>query len=436
MTSGSFPVGVGSEIHGLIRRLYPICRSITGNGLRESLGILRERIPLEVREVPSGTQVFDWEVPPEWNVRDAFIKDEVGRRVVDFSSSNLHVVGYSTPVRARMTLEELRPHLYSLPESPDWIPYRTSYYRKTWGFCLAHRVLEGMGQGVYEVEIDSSLEDGSMSLGELFLPGADEAEVLISTHICHPSLCNDNLSGVAVAAFLAEHLRQRPRRLSYRFLFLPGTIGAIAWLALNEARVSRIRHGLVLSCLGDPGNLTYKRSRRGDATVDRAAAHVLAHTGHDYEIRDFTPYGYDERQYCSPGFDLPVGSLTRTPWGEFKEYHTSADGLDFVRPEALEESFRTCLKILDVIDQDAVFVNTSPKCEPRLSARGLWKKGGGEEGPGKDNLAMLWVLNLSDGRHTLLEIAERSGMRFETIQEAAEDLKRGGLLRLEVPGVS
>ncbi|MFH1765280.1 MAG: DUF4910 domain-containing protein [Gemmatimonadota bacterium] len=430
MTGGRLPAGTGSEIYALMRRLHPICRSITGDGLRETLGILGELVPLQVKEVPSGTRVFDWEVPKEWNIRGAFIKNEEGERVVDFSSSNLHVVGYSTPVRARLSLEELRPHLHSLPEDPDWIPYRTSYYRETWGFCLTQRVLDGMESGVYEVEIDSSLEDGSLSYGELLIPGEEEAEVLISTHACHPSLCNDNLSGVAVAAFLADRLRANPTRLSYRFLFLPGTIGAIAWLALNEAHTSRIRHGLVLSCLGDPGKFTYKRSRRGDAAVDSAAAHVLAHSGWDFNIRNFSPYGYDERQYCSPGFNLPVGSLTRTPWGEFREYHTSADDLTFVRPEALEESLRVCLGIVEVLEHDLPFLNTNQRCEPRLSARGLWREADGNKGPGDTNLAVLWVLNLSDGEHTLLEIAEKSGMRFETIREAAGQLREAGLLRL------
>jgi aminopeptidase-like protein len=429
MTPPPHPAGLGGEIHALVERLYPICRSITGDGLRETLRILGERLPLEVKEVPSGTKVFDWEVPREWNIRAASITRVGGERVVDFARSNLHVVGYSVPVRARMSLEELRPHLHSLPKHPEWLPYRTSYYMETWGFCLTHRTLESLEPGLYDVEIDATLEHGSMSYGELFLPGEEEGEVLISTHACHPSLCNDNLSGVAVAAFLGAHLLDRRPRLSYRLLFLPGTIGAIAWLALNEERAARIRHGLVLSCLGDAGRFTYKRSRRGDAPVDRASALVLAASGKEFRIREFSPYGYDERQYCSPGFNLPVGSLTRTPWGEFPEYHTSADDLGFVTPEALEESLGVCAGIVDVLEGDGAYVNTSPRCEPRLSSRGLWGPGRGEGGPGEANLAMLWVLNLSDGQHSLLEIAERSGIPFRTLVEAAGKLENAGLLK-------
>ena len=428
MTVEPLPAGMGREMHALVERLYPIARSITGDGLRETLAILGECLPLEVRDVPSGTKVFDWEVPREWNIRGASITRVGGERVVDFSRSNLHVVGYSVPVRARMSLEELRPHLHSLPEHPDWIPYRTSYYRETWGFCVTHRTLEALEPGLYDVEIDASLGPGSMSYGELLIPGEEEGEVLVSTHACHPSLCNDNLSGVAVAAFLAGYLLDRRPRLSYRFLFLPGTIGAIAWLALNEAGAARIRHGLVLSCLGDPGAFTYKKSRRGDAAVDRAAALVLSRSGKEFRVGEFSPYGYDERQYCSPGFDLPVGSLTRTPWGEFEEYHTSADDLAFVTPRALEESLGVCAAIVEVLEGDLRYVNTSPKCEPRLGSRGLWKGGGGEGGPGEENLALLWVLNLSDGRHSVLDMAERSGIPFHTLAQAVQELKEAGLL--------
>ena len=280
--------------------------------------------------MPTGTQVFDWTVPKEWNIADAYIKGPDGRRVVDFHDNNLHVVNYSAPVNARMALAELRPHLHSLPNQPDLIPYRTTYYAETWGFCLSHRQLESLPDGQYEVVVDSSLRDGALTYGECVLPGQVEDEVLISTHICHPSLANDNLSGVAVAVALAQILASAPRRYTYRFLFVPGTIGPIAWLARNQGKVSRIKHGLVLACVGDRGSINYKRSRQGSADIDRALECVLRSRATPFEVRDFSPYGYDERQYCSPGFDLPVGSFRRTPHGEYQEYHTSADNLDFV----------------------------------------------------------------------------------------------------------
>ncbi|HEX7023336.1 MAG TPA: DUF4910 domain-containing protein, partial [Gemmatimonadales bacterium] len=306
------PDALGLRMHGLIEELFPVCRSITGDGLRETLRRVQRDVPVVLREIPSGTAVLDWTVPPEWNIRDGYVALG-GERIVDFRVSNLHVVNYSTPVRRRMTLAELRPHLFSLPEHPDWIPYRTSYWNEGWGFCLRHRQLESLREGDYEVCIDSTLAPGSLSYGELLVPGASTDEVLISCHVCHPSLANDNLSALAVAVEAARWVMSESRGLSYRFLFIPGTIGSIAWLAHNEAGLGRIRHGLVLSCLGDPGPMTYKRSRRGNAVIDRAAAHVLGSTGLGERVRTFVPYGYDERQYCSPGFDLPVGCLTRTP---------------------------------------------------------------------------------------------------------------------------
>jgi aminopeptidase-like protein len=408
-------------MHRLIEELYPICRSITGEGVRQTLRRIGKDIPLELREVSSGTEVFDWTVPDEWNIRDAWIKDPQGRRIVDFRSSNLHVLNYSVPIRACLTREELRPHLETLPDHPDWIPYRTSYYSRKWGFCLSYNTLASIGEGPFEVCIDSSLEPGSLTYGECLLPGASTDEVLVSSHICHPSLANDNLSGVAIAVALAQQLMHEPRRLTYRFLFAPGTIGAITWLALNREASARVRAGLVLTCVGDSGAFHYKKSRRGNALIDRAAAHVLKHSSISNEILEFEPYGYDERQYCSPGFNLPVGCLMRSVHGTFPEYHSSADNLDFVTPRSLEETLRVCLQMMTVVENDRVFVNQKPHCEPQLGKRGLYKSTGGDAGR-LHNLAMLWVLNLSDGDHTLLDIAERSGLPFSILLKAAEDL--------------
>lgn len=413
------------SMFALCERLFPIRRSLTGDGIRQTLAVLSELIPLECREVPSGTPVLDWAVPQEWNLRDAWIQGPDGQRVVELGESNLHVLGYSVPVHARMPLTELREHLYSLPDQPGVIPYRTSYWKERWGFCLQHGRLEALQDGEYEVMIDATLQDGSLSYGELLLPGERDDEVLIHAHICHPSLANDNLSGIAVATWLARRLMERPRRLSYRFVFLPGMIGPITWLALNEERVENIRHGLVLALLGRPGAFVYQRSRRGDASVDRAAAHVLGDAG---EIRDFDPYGYDERQYCSPGFDLPVGRLTRTPHGEFPEYHTSADNLELLQAECLTGALDTVESLIDVLEGDARYVNLSPKGEPQLGRRGLYDSLGGGARSREGEIALLWVLSLSDGRHSLLDIAERSGLPFATIRRAADALVEHELL--------
>ena len=423
---------LGDEIYSLIRELYPICRSITGEGLRDTLARIRKEIPLEVHEVPSGTQVFDWTVPKEWNIRDAYVKNSRGERVIDFKRHNLHVINYSVPVHRKMSLAELRTHLHTLPDQPDWIPYRTSYYKESWGFCLSHNQLQTMREDEYEVCIDSVLENGSLTYGECYLPGENSAEVLISCHACHPSLCNDNLSSVAMATFLAKYLGQAQLRYSYRFLFIPGTIGAITWLSQNEDHVNAIQHGLVLTCVGDRGHITYKKSRRGDAEIDRAVVHVLKHSGHRYDIESFSPYGYDERQYCSPGFNLPVGCFMRTPHGKFPEYHSSADNLELMDPASLAHSLMTCLSAFYVLENNRWYCNQNPKCEPQLGRRGLYRAMGGNRDEKLQEIAMLWVLNLSDGEHTLLDIAERSGLAFGTVHDTASLLLRHGLLK-EVP---
>jgi aminopeptidase-like protein len=415
-------------MYELIQELYPVCRSITGDGLRHTLRRLQREIPLTIHEVPSGTQVFDWIVPKEWNIRDAYVKNSRGDRVIDFRRSNLHVVNYSVPVSRRMTLAELRPHLFSLPDRPDWIPYRTSYYRESWGFCLAHRDLEALPEDVYEVCIDSSLEPGALSYGELLIAGQSSDEVLISCHSCHPSLANDNLSGTAVALQLAKALSNRPNRYSYRFLFIPGTIGSITWLARNEETARRIQHGLVLTGVGDRGNITYKRSRQASALIDRAVEHVLRVSGQPYQVLDFVPYGYDERQYCSPGFNLAVGCLMRTQNGKYPQYHTSADNLDLVDPGALTDTLDRCLQVFEILEHDAHYLNLNPKCEPQLGRRGLYTGVVGRtELPGYE-LALLWVLNLSDGDNSLLDIAERANMPFAVVRQAAADLRQAGLL--------
>lgn len=413
---------VGREMYSLIEKLFPICRSITGNGVRQTLKELQRIVPLSLHEVPTGTQVFDWTVPKEWNITDAYIENVKGDRIVDFRKSNLHVVSYSIPVDTVVSLSELKEHLFTIPDHPEWIPYKTSYYKENWGFCLSHRQYLELKDKEYHVCIDSTLETGSLTYGELFLPGEKEAEILISTHVCHPSLANDNLSGISLATMLAKHLITAPKRYSYRFLFIPGTIGAITWLALNEEKTGRIKNGLVLTGVGDSGNITYKKSRNGNAEIDLAASHILKHAKDAYQVRDFHPYGYDERQYCSPGFNLPVGRFSRTPYGEYPEYHTSADTLQFVTPENLSDSFSKVLAILSLLENNMTYINQNPKCEPQLGKRGLYGY------PGAHEVSILWVLNFSDGQHTLLDIAERANLPFDVIFSAAKALHDHELL--------
>ncbi|MGW3188648.1 DUF4910 domain-containing protein [Streptomyces ardesiacus] len=419
----------GEEMYALVERMYPLCRSITGDGVRATLRIVDEYIPLHVHEVPTGTQVLDWTVPKEWNVRDAYVADAAGRRVVDFAASSLHVLGYSVPVSATMPLAELREHLHTLPEQPSLVPYRTSYYEERWGFCLAQRTLDAMAEGDYEVRIDSTLADGHLTYAEHVVPGRVPDEVLVSCHVCHPSLANDNLAGIAVAVFLARALAEQNPYYTYRFVFAPGTIGAITWLARNKERVERVKHGLVLACAGDPGDLTYKQSRRGDAEIDRVLRHVLDASGRPHRITEFTPYGYDERQYCSPGFDLGVGSLTRTPYAGYPEYHTSADDLDFVSPAAMADTLAVCREAFSLLDRNRRYVNLSPYGEPQLGRRGLYGSLGGRSDAKEAQMAMLWVLSLSDGTHALLDVAERSGLPFDTVAAAADALHGAGLIK-------
>lgn len=434
--------GPGEEMHALVERLYPLCRSITGDGVRATLKIVDEYLPLQVHEVPTGTQVLDWTVPQEWNIRDAYVADATGHRVVDFAASSLHVLGYSVPVARTMPLAELREHLHTLPDQPTLVPYRTSYYKPDWGFCLSQETLDALPDGEYEVRVDSTLADGHLTYAEHVVPGQVADEVIVSCHVCHPSLANDNLAGIAVATFLARSLAARTPYYTYRFIFAPGTIGAITWLARNKERVEgaslggtepggrgRVRHGLVLACAGDRGTLTYKQSRRGDAEIDRVLRHVLATSERPHEIREFTPYGYDERQYCSPGFDLGVGSLSRTPYAGYPEYHTSADNPDFVSPEAMADTLAVCREAFAVLDRNRRYLNLSPHGEPQLGRRGLYDSLGGRSDAHHAQLAMLWVLSLSDGEHSLLDIAERAALPFDAVAAAADALRGAGLLK-------
>jgi aminopeptidase-like protein len=422
---------LGTSMLGFMADVFPFCRSITGAGLRETLNRIGEVIPLQITEVPSGTQVFDWTVPREWNISDAWVADAGGKRVIDFRNSNLHVVNYSVPVARTMTLDDLRPHLHSIPEHPTWVPYRTSYYAEDWGFCLSEEARQRLAPGRYEAVIEATLEDGSLTYGECVLPGSSSDEILISSHVCHPSLANDNLSGVAVATFLAQALMPVDRRLTYRFLFAPGTIGAITWLAGNEGRLEKIRGGLVLACVGDPEPLVYKRSRLGRAEIDAVAAHVLDARHQSDEVIDFSPYGNDERQFCSPGFDLPVGAITRSGHDRSERHHTSADDLASIAPEALADCLGACLGIFRILEDNAKVISLNSKGEPQLGRRGLYRSFGGRANQAALESALLWVMSYADGDHSLLDVADRAGLPFDAVFEASVALEKADLVRRE-----
>ncbi|MEO8185583.1 MAG: DUF4910 domain-containing protein, partial [Deltaproteobacteria bacterium] len=419
------------SMYALVQELYPICRSITGDGVRQSLDILGRHIPLSLTELPTGAEILDWTVPKEWNIRAAWIQKLSGERVIDFTRSNLHVVNYSTPVRQRISRAELDAHLHSLPTHPDWIPYRTSYYAETWGFCLSEHQRQALTDPEYEVCIDTTLEPGHLTYAEAVVAGQSSEEILLTAHICHPSLCNDNLSGIAVATWLVKELlrqaEQAPPRYTLRVLFIPGTIGSIAWLARNRERASRIRHGLSLVCLGDARPFTYKRTLHGQREIDRVMAYALTATKQPHQVIDYFPYGYDERQFNSPGFGLPVGSLMRGQHGKFPEYHTSADDLSFITPERLEESLALCRSVVGILNDNRRYQNTKPFGEPQLGKRGVYRALGGGN-IADPQLALFWLLALSDGHHDLLQIAERSALPFSVIRDAALLLEQHELL--------
>ena len=417
------------DLHGLVRELFPINRSLTGAGVRETLAILARHVQLELREVPSGTAVLDWQVPLEWNIRSATIRALDGRCLVNFADHNLHVVGYSKPIHKEVSRAELAEHVHTLPDQPELIPYRTGYFADDWGFCMPDNLWQTMQDEAYRIDIDSDLSPGSLTYGELFLPGELSDEVLITAHICHPSLANDNLSGIAVAVALAMRQARLPRRLGYRFLFIPATIGAITWLARNESELGKIRHGLVLTCIGDTGPFHFKQSRSG-APIDNAVAHILRHSGHPYEIVPFNPYGYDERQFCSPAFDLPMGCFMRSVHGTFPQYHTSADNPGFVKPQALNQSYEVVASLLDLLDANWMYARTDGRGEPQLGRRGLYRAiAGQKEAGGASQMDLLWLLNLADGKHNLLEMAERAGIPFGQLQKAVRLALDADLIR-------
>lgn len=423
------------ELERLFDRLWPLLRSITGEGVRKTHDILGELVPLERLEVPTGTQVFDWTVPAEWVVRDAHVVTPTGDRILDVRENNLHLLNYSAPYRGTVSRDELDAHLYSRRDLPDAIPYVTSYYEPRWGFCLSDTMRRSLPDGDYQVVIDTELTDGSLTLSEAVLPGREKYEVLISTYTCHPSLANNELSGPIAAAFLYRRIAAWPdRRLTYRFVFAPETIGALAYLSMRGGHLRRhLVAGYIITCVGLATGFTYKRSRRGDSLADRAALHVLAHFGVPFEVSDFTPVGSDERQYCSPGFDLPVGSLMRGAHGAYREYHTSLDNKELIDFAALQSSIDAYEEVCRALDRTLTFRNMLPYGEPQLGRRGLYPTIG-KAGQAARVSAMMWLLNLSDGEHDLLAIAERSGLPVDVLWHAAEAAEGKGVIERCAPG--
>lgn len=424
---------MSEELEEYFDKLWPISRSLTGNGNRESLKILSEIIDLEISEVASGTSCFDWNVPPEWNIREAWVKNSKGEKIIDFANTNLHILGYSTPFQGRLSFSELKEHLYTLPEQPDLIPYLCSYYKERWGFCISHKqLLELDKNDTYEVYIDSSLDSsGSMTIAEAVIEGTSKKEILISTYICHPSMANNELSGPLVAAFIYKALKDRVNlKYTYRFVFVPETIGAIYILSKHGDYWKKNLHaGFVLTCIGDPGNFTYKKSRQGNSISDRAALTILNQTEENFNLVEFFPNGSDERQYCSPGFNLPMGSLMRTMYAKYPEYHTSADNKDFISFEAMEESVNKYLEIIELIERNEKYINTMPYGEPQLGKRGLYPTFT-QTGNNDYVRAMMWILNLADGEHDLIAISERSKYPVKDLLPIIDKLIENGILKV------
>ncbi|HEX7063578.1 MAG TPA: DUF4910 domain-containing protein [Bacillales bacterium] len=430
------------EMDRLFDRLFPITRSITGPGLRETLNILSEYLPLELFGLETGTKVFDWKIPKEWRIREAWLKGLDGKKIIDFRNHNLHVLNYSTAVDRKMTLEQLKPNLHTIPQLPEAIPYVTSYYKERWGFSLPHRLFEQLKDEEYHAYIDSEHVDGELNFAHAILSGESEKEILISTYVCHPSMANNELSGPIVAAFLYNRLAQwKNRRFTYRFVFVPETIGSLSYLyRFGEELKGKLHAGLVLTCLGGDQSLSYKMSREEDTPVNRVVSHLFDRSALEGNVRPFTPaFGSDERQYCSPGFNLPVGQVSRMVYGKYDGYHNSLDNKETMTIEALNRSVDELEELLEAVELEGYYVNTSPYGEVKLDQHGLYPDSNGPKTRGKSTNQkadhrtqlhrILTVLNYADGSHSLIDIAEKCHCSIVDLEEITQLLKNKGLLK-------
>jgi aminopeptidase-like protein len=412
------------------KELYPINRSLTGQGVRETLDYLKNiNQELIIHSVPSGTVAFDWTVPNEWNIRDAWIKDAQGNKIVDFKQNNLHVLGYSIPIDQKMSLSDLQNHLYSLPNQPEAIPYVTSYYKERWGFCLSDQQRKSLTDQTYHVMIDSSLAPGFLNYGEIIIQGDSKEEILLSTYICHPSMGNNEISGPVVTTALASWIKSKKRRYTYRLIFIPETIGSIVYLSKHLTELKQnVKAGFVVTCLGDNRAYSYLESRKTNTLADRAALQVLKYHAPDYKHYSYLQRGSDERQYCSPGVDLPVCSVMRSKYGEYPEYHTSLDNLDLISPDGLQGGFEILRKILNTLEQNYI-VKTKVLCEPQLGKRGLYPTIGTKE-VAQETRRMINFIAYADGTSDILEIAEKIGEDPVSLIELSKKLIESDIMEV------
>jgi aminopeptidase-like protein len=420
---------VGTEMYNLLKRLFPICRSITGNGVRETLRLIKDHIPIKIREVPSGTKVFDWTVPKEWNIRDAYVLDPEGNKVIDFKKNNLHVLSYSIPIKKTIPLSELEKHLYSLEDQPDAIPYMTSYYEERWGFCMKHGERNKLKDGMYKVFIDSELKKGSLTYGELIIPGQSKKEVFLSTYVCHPSMANNELSGPAVATFIAKWLLSKKRKYTYRIVFIPETIGSITYLSRNlDSMKKNIIAGFNINCVGDDRAYSFLPSRNRDTYADKIALRVLKSKHPDFIEYSYLKGGSDERQYNAPGVDLPVVSIMRSKAGEYPEYHTSLDDLKLVTPSGLNGSYEVLKDCMELIENSRYYKVTC-LCEPQLGKKGLYPTLSKKKGLAKKVKSMVDFLAYADGSKDLIEISNIIKVPVSDLYSIIDQLKKEGLIK-------